>query len=368
MRVAIDCRTATARMSGVGRYVINLVESLCKAPDLDLLLLVGNSVHSRLRRLEVCQLVGLGDTPTTQEKRLRWEQFSLPKLLKGLAVDLYHATWNYGVPGVSGVPAVLTVHDLYPLYTRAEFGSRRARLAFVVSQHLALFRSRRIIAVSSATRDEIARYAPWAAHRVSTIPEAVDPMFTPHADTDLDRRYLLYVGGFAPRKNIAVLLRAFEIAVTKHQVSLPLCMSGTFSALGADARQVWAAMPRMVQELVEFHVYEDEELPSMYRHAAAFVFPSKFEGFGLPPLEAMACGTPVITTRCGALPETVGGAASFVDAEDPVQLAAAMSRIITDRVYAGELVQRGLAHTSTMDWRQIASRTRDTYLQAAGRT
>ena len=155
--------------------------------------------------------------------------------------------------------------------------------------------------------------------------------------------------------------------MSRFGVSLPLFVLGSPSRFDVQTQEVWKALPLAVQQMVQFHTCEDPELPQLYRNAAAFVFPSTFEGFGLPPLEAMACGTPVITTRCGAIPETVGGNAHFVAPDDPVQLAEAMARVLNDRPYARTLVERGLAHASRTNWGQVGARTMEIYREAAGK-
>jgi glycosyltransferase involved in cell wall biosynthesis len=367
MRIAIDCRPAIARMSGVGRYVINLAEALSEIPGLELLFLAGHNVHERLRGLQHSQLVPLDDIAlsTQYEQRLKWEQRALPSLLKKLKPDIYHATWNYGVPATSRVRAVLTVHDLFPLYTAGEFGSRRSRLSFLVSQHIALIRARRIIAVSNATKTEISRHAPWANARVRTIPEAADSIFAP-ASGGSERSYLLYVGGFEPRKNIGTLLSAYGIAMTKFGITLPLRLLGDASRLDASARAIFESLQPSVRESIEFLTCDDASLPFLYSGAAVFVFPSRFEGFGLPPLEAIACGTPVITTRCGAIPEAVGGHACFVDPDNPTEFAQAIVRLLNDQEYRAALVAGGVEYAATMNWRRVADNTVNIYYEVMG--
>jgi glycosyltransferase involved in cell wall biosynthesis len=351
-------------MSGVGRYVINLAAALSAIPDLELLLLAGHNVHDRLRGLQRSRLVSLDTAAlsTGYEQRLKWEQLALPSLLRTLNPDIYHATWNYGVPATSRVRTVVTVHDLFPLYTSAEFGSCRSRFSFVASQHIALIRGTRIIAVSNATKAEINHYAPWANRRVRVVPEAADPIFAPEPGPE-DRRYLLYVGGFEPRKNIATLLKAYEIAAIKFNVALPLRLIGDESRLDSNARAVLESLTPAIRTSIEFGACDDASLPSMYRRAAAFVFPSRFEGFGLPPLEALACGTPVITTRCGAIPEAVGGNACFVDPDSPGEFADAIVRILTDHEYRAGLVNRGLQYAAKMNWKHVADSTADIYYE-----
>lgn len=365
-RVAIDCRAATARMSGVGRYVLNLVAGLARSGEFDLLALVADDMHPDLAGLGGVDLVASGWSadlarPTA---RLAWEQGPWRRLLMRLRPDLFHATWNYGIPWRCPCPAVLTLHDLLPLELPGQFGDRSQRLGFLASQYLALGRARRILAVSGATRDAVRRFARPALRRTEVIHEGVEARFSP-GPAGPGGGYVLYVGGREARKNIAVLLDAFARAGSSAQ----LCLTGTAATLQPADAAALAALPPAIRARVGFlGVVPEARMPDLYRGARVLLFPSRGEGFGFPPLEAMACGTPVITTRAGSIPEIAGDAAVYVDPQDPDAIAAALRSVLDDAGLRARLIAGGLARAAVLTWPRCVAATAAAYRAAlAGR-
>ncbi|MFM8992454.1 MAG: glycosyltransferase, partial [Alphaproteobacteria bacterium] len=174
--VALDCRAATARTGGVGRYVLNLARELHLRGETRLALLVGADPHPGLAALDGATVVETGWTPALarQDLRFAWEQGELRRILARLRPELFHATWNLGVPLASRVPAVLTLHDLLPLSTPGWFGARAHRAFFLAGQYAALLRARRVIAVSGATRAALAGMSPWLARKAVVVHEGVE--------------------------------------------------------------------------------------------------------------------------------------------------------------------------------------------------
>ena len=359
--VAIDCRAATRTISGVGRYIINLVENLSSLERFHLALIGTNDLHPRLASLDGVTIVPAGPdgSKTGYVDRFRFEQRTLSGLLEASGASLFHATWNYGVPWRSPCPAVATVHDLLPVHSAAEFGARSHRAAFLTGQYLTLLKARRLIAVSGGTAREIRKYAPWTGRRTRVIYEAVDGAFSPGAGPRAGD-YLLYVGGFDPRKNLARLFAAYHL-ISRDGIELPLKITGSRHDLTTGAAEQFEGLPVAVRERVVFIGRQDAALPDLYRGAAAFVFPSMVESFGFPPLEAMACGVPVVTTRCGSIPEIVGDAACLVDAEDPQSIAAGITRVLRDAGFRDGLIARGLQRASGFSWSKAAAETASVY-------
>lgn len=369
--IAVDARPAVSRMSGVGRYVLNLVRGLTRVGNLRLVAIVGPNAHPDLVNLDGIEIIeggaGAGDVGFVE--RLRWEQTTLAGVLSKAGADLFHATWNYGVPWACPYPSILTVHDLIPLY-RPEFGSRRYRVAFLVSQYLALAKASAVIAVSRSTADEIARYVPWAKQRVTVVHEAADNIFkarSPDEDKgrstsgNADAPYLLYVGGLASRKNIANLLRGFEI-VSRADTNITLKVTGNSEELEGDARRVYETMELPARRRVAFvNRLSDCDLAQLYQGAAALVHPSYAEGFGFPPLEAMASAIPVVTTRSGSIPEIVQDHAIFVEPDDASSIADGILRVLSDEVLRTQLVVGGLSRAAELTWERAADETAEVY-------
>jgi glycosyltransferase involved in cell wall biosynthesis len=288
--------------------------------------------------------------------------------LRGLRADLYHAI-EFGQPWRTRLPVVVTVHDLIPFVMPRDYPwVRRAR---VLGLHL-VRRADAVIAVSEATRRDILRFTKTDPARITVIPEGISPVFQP-ASTDaidrlreklrLDRPFLLAVGTFDPRKRIALLADVVRRVRQDRDVVLVIAGDqGTFTGTvtGELARASLADHSRVIG-----HVTNDD-LIALYTAAAAFVFTSAYEGFGLPPLEAMACGTPAVLFDNSSLPEVSGDAAAVVPDGDAGAMAAAINHILDD---ASERERRrfaGHAWAATFTWRRAAELTYETYRGALG--
>lgn len=360
IRIAIDCRAATKNTSGVGRYIINLVKGLGRISGLHLICLVRDDCHADLLGINNSTLIQLA--PEAQSisyaSRLRWEQRSLHSLLQSNNIDLYHATWNYGVPWRAACPTILTLHDLLPMEFPSDFGSRSGRAAYLISQYLALIRANHIVSVSEFTRSSIRRYARFALNKTTVVLEGIEREFQPDNSQNSQKDYLLYVGGVGERKNLANLFRAYQIAVQRYGIRIPLWITGNSDRLSVKDRAVLNAIPESIMSEIRFVGYiPDAKLPSLYQNAAAFVFPSIGEGFGFPPLEAMASGVPVVTTNFGSIPEVVGTAAKYVDGLDPNSIASGISSVLNDKTLRAQLIEAGVKRSRFMSWDNCVSQT-----------
>lgn len=367
--LALDCRAATARMSGVGRYIVNLAQGLSLHADVELVLLKGDDFHPVLASLAGVRVVDLGwrQEHKSYPARLRFEQVELRRALRSVRPDVFHATWNFGIPLFSSCPTVLTLHDLLPLELENYFGSRSHKVAFMAAQYLSLMSATRIVAVSEATRLSLMRRFAAAAAKTDVILEGVEANFSP--GTEPSRRgYVLYVGGRDARKNIAGVLLGYAAAVRTGRIDVPLYLTGHSDSLQGDDAATLASLAEPVRGKIEFLGFvADEAMPDLYRHAAVLLFPSRAEGFGFPPLEAMACGTPVVTCSFGSIPEVVGDAALFVDADDPSSIAEQIVAAVTDHRLRDRLVAAGLRRAEQLRWPICVDRTLAVYGRLLGR-
>ena len=302
--------------------------------------------------------------------RIPWEQLLAPLLLRQNGADLFHGVLNV-LPLACPVPGVVTVHDLafirFPQTFRAY---NRTYLDFAT--RMSVRRAVQILAVSEHTKRELVGLLGVPAERVVVTPNAVRAHFRPpepatlaafRASKGLPERFVLYVGTLEPRKNLTTLLSAYAEIARRHDV--PLLVGGGKGWL-YDA--VFQRLEELgLRERVHFVGYiEEEELPLWYAAATVFVFPSIYEGFGMPPLEAMACGTPVITSNSSSLPEVVGDAGLMVAPTDASAFATALDQVLSDAALHDELRTRGLVRAQAFAWRTTAERTLAAYAVAAG--
>jgi glycosyltransferase involved in cell wall biosynthesis len=302
--------------------------------------------------------------------RIPWEQFLAPLLVRRIGADVFHGTLNV-VPLACPIPSVVTIHDLafirFPQTFRAY---NRTYLDFAT--RLTARRAARILTVSEHTRREVIGLLGVPPERVVVTPNAARAHFRPppigaidqlRARHGLPERFLLYVGTLEPRKNLTTLLEAF--AEVARRTDATLLIGGGKGWLYTPIFERLTALGLRDRVRVVGYI-DEEELPLWYAAATVFVFPSIYEGFGMPPLEAMACGTPVVTSNTSSLPEVVGDAGIMVDPHDAAALAAALAQLLNDADLRADLRTRGLQRAARFTWNTTAERTLRAYEDAAG--
>jgi glycosyltransferase involved in cell wall biosynthesis len=370
MRIVFDARTASDHFPGIGRYVVSLARALkMVAPDLELTLLRDPRSTGQRLVLPDVPTVACAASPFSIE-----QQWVVPGMLRSLGAAVYHSPY-YLMPYRPGAPAVLTAHDLIPLvYPR--FYTPAQRLVFRWAHGLAVRTARVTVAVSSATRTDLMERLGARADRLVVIPEAADPRFAPQpaaaiqAARDkyaLPDRYVLYVGSNKPHKNLELLVRAWNSIVTSGQTGgARLVIAGHWDLHFPQARGL-AERLNLGEQIRFAGPIPEDDLPAVYAGARLFVFPSLYEGFGLPALEAMACGAPVVCSSTSSLPEVVGDAALTMDPLDEQALASAMARVLRDDALREEMRARGIARAAEFSWERTARATLEVYrLAAAG--
>jgi len=356
--IGIDAsRVAVARRTGTERYALEITRALIAAAPGDRFVLYFN------RRPRI------GLLPRVE--RVAWRVMPAPRLWTHLRLSLELARRP---PDVLFVPAhslpvyhppasVATVHDLgYLRFPDEHAGTgRRAR---DWANRWSARHARRVIAVSGATRDDLVRAYGVPPARIAVVRHGLDPVFRPVDDGErrrirarykLDAPYFLFVGTLQPRKNYERLLRAFDrfaIGDSTHQLVL-------VGGHGWQADRLERAL-RLMHARASVRVLgyvEDADLPALYGGAVALAFPSLYEGFGLPALEAMGCGTPVLASNSSSLPEVVGDAGLLVDPLDIDAIADALSRLASDEPLRRELGERGRARAASSTWERAARET-----------
>lgn len=319
-------------------------------------------------RLEVC----VSRMGRSRLLRILWEQLCLPTLLRKAKSPLLHAP-AYVAPLAAPCPTVLTVHDLHVL-THPQFCTAANRLHYSALLPRSIRRAAAIIVFSGYTRRNVIRHFPEAAPRIVVIPPGISPAFSRCTDSArlrsvtaayaLPDDFLLFVGDLSTRKNLGGLLAAFAHVHTRHP--------GTRLVLsGAAAPDIAAALDRTLQRFgladsVRRTGYvKQEDLPVLYSLAQAFVFPSHDEGFGIPPLEAMACGCPVVCSG-GAPAETCGAAALACDPNDPTTIAGAILSLLDNPALRHGNVMAGYSTAAAFSWENAVRATEAVYKSVLG--
>ena len=367
MRIGIDVTPLAGQRTGVGRYTHHLLKHLSELGAEDTLhgLSTGTvAIDSRDRKgLTAHRHVPL---PTRVMYSL-WDAIGRPRadaLLGG--VDVYHAT-NYFLPPLASARSVVTIHDLAFL-RNPEWGSPKIIKTFSRGVQRFVQDATAVVACSKATKTDIVELLDIDAEKVSVIHEAADDALTPMhreaARDDLARLYgiaapiLLFVGTIEPRKNVEGLLRAF--ALVHKEIPHHLVLVGKHGWGAATASEMINRLG-LRERVLPIGFVSHEDLVKFYSASNAFVFPSFYEGFGLPVLEAMRCGAPVITSNVSSLPEVGGDAAEYVDPADVDALAAAIQRVALDPALRASMRERGAAQAKRFSWVRCAEQTHELY-------
>ena len=371
MKIAIDARKW--HDYGIGTYVRNLVRHLARLDhETTYFLFCERSDAAMLRDL------AMNFVPIVDESSAYGlvEHVSIPLKLKRLGADLLHSP-HYVRPVLCPTASVVTVHDcihlLFPQYLPNRWAYFYAR--FMLGQ--AVRRSARVFTVSEASRADILRFYPDAdPERIQVIPNAIDPAIleTPspaemarvNERYQLRGRFVLYAGNIKPHKNLERLITAFGLLKQRpgHEDVKLLIIGEDVARYGSLRRSMEAAGVR--QDVRFFGFVPERTLAALYRLASVFAFPSLYEGFGLPPLEAMACGTPVVTSRISSLPEVVGDAAILVDPYSADEIADAIARVLGDAALADELRRKGRERAATFSWERSVRALHEGYMRVLG--
>jgi len=383
----LDARTATAHFPGIGRYVRNLGQALPPLlADAERLTILWNPADPTAWNPSPLASPQVQIVPTPVFSFSLRQQWAIPRLLKQVASGrwqvagstsqspvpsrqspLYHSTY-YLMPYRPSAPTLLTIYDLIALL-QPQTVSLRARLFFGVATRLALAASQQIITISASARDDLLAHFPVSADRVTAIPLAADPRFRPQpgdeiarvrAKYNLPEHYILYLGINKPHKNLTRLIEAYSQIHNPHFTlhNSHLIIAGAWDERYPESRALAAPLGDAVRFLGPV---DDADLPALHSAAMLFVFPSLYEGFGLPVLEAMACGAPVICGNRSSLPEVAGDAAILVDPTDTDAIAAAIRQVLAEDGLRRSLAEKSLRQATHFSWQRTAAETLEVY-------
>jgi len=364
LRVGIEGRTLQGRTYGVSRYLKNLLRHFAeRTADHQFLVYLSSALPGGvdLPRPDVIRYRTLGMRPT-----ILWRHLRLPLAMKKDGVDL-HFSPSYFLPLLKVCPSVVVVHDL-SIKVHPEWFSAEGRFRFDDIFWREVKRAERIITVSLHSKRDIVSFLGVEEGRVVVIPEAAEEHFRPLREEErleavrarygLGERFLFTVGAIHTRRNLERLITAVARAGSMLGEPLQLLVLGAPAPFTPPV-DIWGTAERcgMKDRLVVVDFVPDEELVLLYNACTLFVYPSLFEGFGLPVLEAMACGTPVACSNATSLPEVAGDAAAYFDPLDVEDMAGAIARVLEDSRLREELSRAGLRRAAAFSWSRAAEET-----------
>ena len=357
VRVSLDATAIPARPAGGGRYVVELARALGTRPDVDVMVLARRGDGGRWRALPGDSVVE--QAPASRPARLAWEQVVLPRQLGRLPVDLHHAP-HYTMPRRARLPTVVTIHDL-TFFDHPEWHERVKAPFFRRAIRTAARHASALVCVSGVTAARLDTLL-GPAVPVRVIPHGVDhARFRPTGDGDdglvaalgVRRPYVAFLGTLEPRKDVPTLIRAFDL-VAGARPDLTLVLGGIE---GWGARDVTAAIEAAAHgaRVRRLGYVDDVAVPALLRGAAAVAYPSLDEGFGLPALEALACGAPLVTTSGTAMAEVAGDAAVLVAPGDERALAEALRAVLDGGAEVEARRGRGVERAAAYTWEASAA-------------
>lgn len=367
MRIGIDARLVYYRQAGISQYTIRLLDEFAAmGADDEFIVLQSRKHRSQLVSAANFQRRGLWTPP-----HHRFEQILLPLELAAVDLDVLHSP-DFIPPFRRKCRSVITIHDLnfllYPHFLTPESASYYGQIDQAVRQ------CDYIIAVSESTKRDIIQLTGAPEDKISVVHEAAHPIYRPLQDEafirqaktrlGISRKFILFVSTIEPRKNVPTLLMAYKQLLDSYHAEVDLVLAGEKGWLFGE---VFALVDKLgLGERVRFlGRVSPEDLLGLYNAAQLLVHPAFYEGFGLPPLEAMACGTPVVASNTSSLPEVVGDAALLVEPTDVDGMTVALWRVLSDGALRQQMSDKGLKRASMFSWRRAAIETMVIYRSLA---
>jgi glycosyltransferase involved in cell wall biosynthesis len=358
------------RGAGISRYIRNLLPALRQVEGYDYGVYLGDRDYPPEFAPDEKFRLRFSRLPTSRPAaRIIWEQLVAPLALAGDGVQVLHSL-GYVQPLLARCRSVVTFHDLsYVLYPESFNTANRAYLRFF--SRWTARRADRLIAVSENTKLDLARLLGIPADKVDVVPHGIEEVFHPFPKAEVEafrlrkglpERFLLFLGTIEPRKNLETLVEAYALlraAGLPHALVIAGAKGWQFAGVFAKVEQLGLTGSVLFPGYVPYC-----EQPLWYNAADLFVYPSLYEGFGFPPLEAMACGAPVVASRTSSLPEVVGEAGLLCDPQSAEALAETVRRALSEPELREHLAASGLARAGLFSWRQAARRTAAVYAKA----
>ena len=364
MKIGIDGRAAKwYRGTGIGTYTYQLISSLNNIDNInEYMLFMPESLNCDISFNRNFQIKNI----TEGNKNSFWDEVNIPNILMNKDIELYHVPQNgVGLPKEKNCPFVITLHDVIPYKMPETVGETFLRI-FNEDMPNIVSKCDGIITVSEFSKEDISKAFNFPKEKIFVTHLAAEGIYGPlekkecsdliRSHYGIDGDYILYVGGFSPRKNIIGLIEAFSKLVAKYRKDIKLVIAGKQGKSYAIYKK--KAQDLGVENRVIFPGFiEVDHLPQLYNASKLLAYPSFYEGFGLPPVEAMACGVPVITSNVTSIPEVLGDSAIFINPNDVDELCHSMYEVLSSEELAESLILKGLVRSSELSWEKTARNT-----------
>ncbi|GAB4114340.1 MAG: glycosyltransferase family 1 protein [Candidatus Caldatribacteriota bacterium] len=372
MRIAIDLTLLPTQLVGVGSYAKNLIDSLAKYDKKNKYFIFIKHEHSNIFEINQNNVNIIYQKNILRNKILRvlWEQFILPLYIKRLNINLLHSI-HYTVPLFARCKTIVTFHDMtFFIYPEKHIFLKR--IFFRLFIRISSWKANRLIAVSESTKKDIIKFL-GASNKIDVVYETVDSKYHPFKNESMTsmirkkysilNKFILYVGTLEPRKNIIRLIQAYHNLLTKKLINHQLVIVGK---KGWHYQEIFNMVNKLGlnkgrQKMIFTGYVPEEELPFLYNAADVFIYPSLYEGFGIPPLEALACGVPVISSNVSSLPEVVGDAGILIDPYNVQEISQAMFEILKNHKKKEQFRIKGLKRAEKFSNKNMAEGTIKVY-------
>ncbi|BAY33761.1 group 1 glycosyl transferase [Nostoc carneum NIES-2107] len=367
LNIGFDATAIPSNRVGAGNYIFSLVQSLSKVDIKNNYYIFAKAEHIQEWRISNPNFHFITVDISSKALRLLWEQTGLPLAIKRWRIEILHSP-HYTAPIIKPCKSVVTFCDMtFQLIPEKHRPIQRIFFPLMMSwnaQH-----ADKLIAISESTRQDAIRLLKIEANKIITIPLAANKNFRVLPNSDIEqicnrynlkhKKYIYYVGALEPRKNVPILIEAYA-KIAADFIDIPLVIVGKKAWMYDEIFERVSSLG--LQDRVHFlgHIPEPD-LIGLYNGSRVFVYPSIYEGFGLPVLEAMQCGTPVVTTNISSMPEVAGDAAILIAPDDTQGLANALQQLLLDDNLVNQLSQQGLARATKFSWDICAEETRKVY-------
>ena len=387
MRIGIDCRMLG--YAGIGRYIQNLAKGIVNSPDKHEYILFGNEVrltdivkpgYANIKNVTTFSRTGVSPVNLTPYgvhiKNIMSpvysirEQFEMPLAARGLS--LLHVP-HYNVPIFYKERLIVTIHDIIPVLFPQFLSSQMATWYARFMLKMAVQKANLIITGSENTKKDLINHLNVPEEKIQVIYQGVGPEFKKINDThtltgcknryNLPDKFILFVGNIRPHKNVHNLVRVFLELKATRDIPHKLVLAGKKDLRFPEMRELFNIIEKNKESIIYLGEVAEEDLVYIYNLSDLFVFPSLYEGFGLPPLEAMACGVAVIAMKSSSLPEVIGDGGMLIDPDEPDALMNAIEKVLEDEDLREELCKRGIERSSRFSWDRTAMETLRAYEQ-----
>ncbi|MBX4266149.1 glycosyltransferase family 4 protein [Clostridium estertheticum] len=366
MKIAIDARGINLyNGTGIGTYTENVLKNLITIDSVNNYHIFWSGNNFESIKKENCKII-----MTSKKHQRFFEDYYFPENISKENIDIYHMPQNgIGFSQAISCKKVVTIHDLIP-YVMPETVGRGYLLKFLKEMPIIVGNSDGIITVSEFSKRDILKYFPIDESKIFVTPLAADSKYTPldklHCKNFLEKAYnlnnpfLLYIGGFSERKNVASAITAFSKVYKDLSENYDLVIVGDYRDSGQKLMKLTNEL-NMLSHVIFSGFVPEEHLPLFYNSCAALIYPSFYEGFGLPPLEAMNCGTPVIASNLTSIPEVVGDTGILINPYDIEGIALAIGNLLSSENLRSELSAKALLRAKQFSWQNTAGHTLKVY-------